>query len=237
MRVVDTIYAVCIPGKEIQYEAKSNIVPIMGGAALLTLEEQNILSRKGYVLDNDNANLSELNKYWGELSCVEWILLNANTSHIGNAQYRRGWIEPDSGWYGINTLYVPEAANFSITLEQQFYGGHRSFDGPAITRELADSGEWLFSRREIDEVWSQNKFFGCNMARGPTEHYKQFMGLLLSALFPLWKKHEEMFLSIEGYDKRAIAFLAERIMTGIILHRDKLLPGINIQTAPISFVK
>ena len=233
----DTIYAVCIPGEKVRYESKSRIIPIMGGSALLTLEEQNELLQKGYKLDNDNTRLSKLNRYWGELSCVEWILLNATDAHIGNAQYRRGWIEPDNDWYEENTLYVPEPANFSITLEQQFYGGHQSFDAPAMTRELADSGEWVFSRKEIDQVWSQKDLFGCNMARGPIAHYKVFMNLLFSALLPLWEKHQDFFLSIEGYDKRAIAFIAERIMTGIILHRDKLLPGMNIQTAPISFIK
>jgi len=139
-------------------------------------------------------------------------------------------------WYEENTLYFPEPALFSCTLEQQFYGGHSAFDAPAITRELADSGSWIFSREEIDAIWKQNSFIGCNMARGGNVQYKQFMSALFVALAPIWHKHEEQFLRIGGYDKRALAFIAERLITGMVLYRDKLFPGMNIATAPIGFI-
>ena len=74
------------------------------------------------------------------------------------------------------------------------------------------------------------------MARGASTHYKQFMGALLAALEPIWKKHKEQFLCIEGYDKRALAFIAERLITGMVLYREKLFPSMNIATAPIGFV-
>jgi hypothetical protein len=133
-------------------------------------------------------------------------------------------------------LYVPEPAVFTCTLEQQFYGGHSEFDAPAITRELADTGAWAFTREEIDKLWAQNLFIGCNMARGPKQHYKQFMTTLFVCLLPIWEKHKEHFLSIEGYDKRALAFIAERLLTGLVLYRDKFFPGMTIETAPIGFI-
>jgi hypothetical protein len=231
-----TIYAVCIPGEKVRYEARSHIIPIMGGASALASEEREALRTQGYVFDDENGFLSERNSRWGELSCVSWMILNAQQQNIGNAQYRRNWLEPGDQWYDENTLYFPEPALFSCTLEQQFYGGHSQFDAPAITRELADSGRWIFSREEIDNIWKQNSFIGCNMARGPSIQYKQFMSALFVALDPIWHKHEKHFLSIEGYDKRALAFMAERIITGMVLYRDKLFPGMNIATAPIGFI-
>lgn len=231
-----TIYAVCIPGQKVRYEAKSCIVPIMGGSYNLSPEERELLRDEGYVFDDEGANFSPLNQYWGELSCIEWMTLNCRESNIGNAQYRRNWVEPNDEWYDEHTLYVPEPAVFGCSLERQFYGGHSAFDGPAITRELADTGSWLFTREQIDKLWAQNLFFGCNMARGPREKYNQFMGTLLDCLKPIWEKHQDHFLSIEGYDKRAMAFIAERIVTGMILYRDKLFPSIPIQTAPIAFI-
>jgi len=33
-----------------------------------------------------------------------------------------------------------------------------------------------------------------------------------------------------------MAFLSERIMTALVLHRDKIWPGLQIQTAPIQFI-
>jgi hypothetical protein len=232
----DTIYAVCLPNERVRYTSQSQIVPIMGGAYALTKEQRKNLREEGYVFDDEGAFLSSLNNRWGELSCVHWMILNAHDTFIGNAQYRRGWVEPNDEWYSPDALYVPDPATFSCSLEQQFYGGHSAFDAPAITREFADTGKWLFSREEIDQVWAQSSFIGCNMARGSKSDYKRFMTVLFTGLVPIWEKHKELFLSIEGYDKRAIAFIAERLITGMVLYRDRILPGMQIKTAPISFI-
>jgi hypothetical protein len=232
----DTIYAVCVPGEKVRYTAKSRIVPIMGGAFALTRQEREEHRGEGYVFDDEGAFLSSLNNRWGELSCVHWMILNANENIIGNAQYRRGWKEPNNEWYDPETLYVPDAASFSCSLEQQFYGGHSAFDAPAITREFADTGNWLFTREEIDQIWSQSSFIGCNMARGNKKDYTRLMTVLFTGLLPIWEKHKEAFLSIEGYDKLAIAFIAERLITGMVLCRDRVLPDMQIATAPISFI-
>lgn len=236
MHPENTIYAVCIRGEKVRYQAQSRIVPIMGGAYQLSLEERSQLRGKGFVFDDEGAELSSLNAMWGELTCIHWMLLNAKEANIGNAQYRRNWLEPNDFWYDDDTLYVPEAACFSCSLEQQFYGGHSSFDAPSITRAFADTGQWALSREEIDAVWKQNMFFGCNMARGSRQLYMQFMTTLFNALIPIWEKHKKDFMKIKGYDKRALAFIAERLITAFILHREKLFPGVKILTAPIGFI-
>lgn len=231
-----TIYAVCIPGEKVRYEARSHIAPIMGGACHLKDHERAWLRSEGYQFDDEDAFLSPLNSQWGELTCIHWMINNAKEPNIGNAQYRRNWVEPNDQWYEEDVLYVPEAAEFGCSLEQQFYGGHRDFDAPAICRELAATGNWLFSTEENEAIWAQNRFIGCNMARGSNQNYKQFMTVLFNALLPIWNKHEKHFMKIKGYDKRALAFISERIITGIVLYRDKILPGINIATAPIGFI-
>lgn len=231
------IYAVCIPGKEVRYSSLAQLIPIMGGACKLSLKEREDLRQKGYVFDDEGQSfLSPLNPQLGELSCIQWIVNNAEQMNIGNAQYRRNWVEPCTEWYDDNTLYVPEFATFDCSLEQQFYGGHSAFDAPLMTRALADTGQWLFSREETDKLWKQNLFIGCNMARGPREQYQKFMTTLFSALMPIWEENKDLLLQIEGYDKRAIAFIAERLITGMVLYRDRLFPGINIATAPIGFI-
>lgn len=231
------IYAVCIPGETVRYSSRAPLIPIMGGACKLSEEERKNLRQQGYVFDDEEQSfLSPLNPQLGELSCIQWVVNNAQQANVGNAQYRRNWVEPNDEWYDQNTLYVPEFATFGCSLEQQFYGGHSAFDAPLITRTLADTGQWLFSREEVDKLWQQNLFIGCNMARGPLNHYQKFMTTLFDALMPIWKENKESFLQIEGYDKRAIAFIAERLITGMVLYRDKLFPGMNIATAPISFI-
>ena len=231
------IYAVCIPGETVRYSSRAPLIPIMGGACKLAPEEREDLRQKGYVFDDEGQSfLSPLNSRFGELSCIQWVVNNAEQLNIGNAQYRRNWVEPSSKWYDENTLYVPEFATFSCSLEQQFYGGHSAFDAPLITKTLAASGKWLFSLEEIDKLWKQNLFIGCNMARGPREQYQKFMTTLFSALMPIWEENKESLLQIKGYDKRAIAFIAERLITGMVLYRDRLFPGMNIATAPIGFI-
>jgi len=232
------IYAVCIPGETVRYSSRAPLIPIMGGACDLTEEERKELRQNGYIFDDEGqTSLSPLNSQFGELSCIQWIVNNAEQLNIGNAQYRRNWVEPSSTWYSESTLYVPEFATFGCSLEQQFYGGHSAFDAPLITRTLADTGQWLFSREQIDKIWAQNMFIGCNMARGPRAEYRLFMTTLLNALSPIWETHKNAFLQIEGYDKRAIAFIAERLITGMVLYRDRLFPEMNIGTAPIGFIK
>ena len=231
------IYAVCISGETVRYSSRAPLIPIMGGACKLHPKEREDLRQKGYVFDDEGKSfLSPLNSRFGELSCIQWIINNAEQANIGNAQYRRNWVEPDSEWYDENTLYVPEFATFGCSLEQQFYGGHPSFDAPLITRALADTGQWLFSREEIDKVWRQNLFIGCNMARGPRDQYQKFMTTLFGALMPIWEANKKSFLQIKDYDRRAIAFIAERLITGMVLYRDKLFPEMNIATAPIGFI-
>lgn len=231
------IYAVCIPGEKVRYSSRAPLIPIMGGACNLSREERETLRKENYVFDDETEDsLSPLNSCFGELSCIKWMMAEARQKNIGNAQYRRNWIEPDDGWYDKKTLYVPEFAQFSCSLEQQFYGGHSAFDAPAITRSLADTGEWLFSREQIDNIWAQDLFIGCNMARGPRSEYYRFMTTLFEALSPIWHLNREAFMQIEGYDKRALAFIAERLITGMVLYRDKLFPGMKIATAPIGFI-
>jgi len=231
------IYAVCIPGKTVRYSSRAPLIPIMGGAYKLLEGEREDLRQQGYVFDDEEQSfLSPLNPYLGELSCIQWIVNNAQQANIGNAQYRRNWVEPSNEWYDENTLYVPEFATFSCSLEQQFYSGHSAFDAPSITKALADTGQWLFSREEIDKIWQQNLFIGCNMARGPRSQYQEFMTTILDALTPIWEENKESLLKIEGYDKRAIAFIAERLITGMVLYRDRFFPGMNIATAPIGFI-
>jgi hypothetical protein len=62
------------------------------------------------------------------------------------------------------------------------------------------------------------------------------MTVLFDALFPIWDRHQDHFMTIDGYDTRAIAFIAERVMTAMVLHRERLFPGMKIETAPIRFI-
>ena len=120
------IYAVCIPGEEVRYSSRAPLIPIMGGSCELSKEEREKLHQSGYVFDDEGQTfLSPLNSRFGELSCIQWIVNNAEQLNIGNAQYRRNWIEPSDKWYDADTLYVPEFAHFDAALSNSFTVGTR----------------------------------------------------------------------------------------------------------------
>ncbi len=231
-----TIYAACIPGEKIRYETRSTLVPVMGGACKLSKSQRESLRRQGYKFDDENSTLSELNSQWADLSSILWVLLNAKEDNIGTSQYRRTWEEPDGKWYKPDTLYIPESIEFKYSLGEQVKLSHRAFNAVLITKTIAASGNWLFTKEEIVQVWKQNVFYGCLMARGPRDEYRKFVTILFDALFPIWNRYQDHFMTINGYDTRAIAFIAERVMTAMVLHRERLFPGMKIETAPIRFI-
>ena len=208
----------------------------MGGACKLSKSQRESLRHQDYKFDDENSILSELNPQWADLSSILWVLLNAKENNIGTSQYRRTWEEPDNGWYSPDTLYIPESVKFKYSLGEQVKLSHRSFNAVAITKMMAGSDNWLFTREEIGDLWRQNVFYGCLMARGPRDSYRQFMTVLFDALFPIWDRCQDHFMTIDGYDTRAIAFIAERVMTAMVLHRERLFPGMKIETAPIRFI-
>ena len=236
MQPIDsTIYAVCVKDQPVRYSNRSRIVPLLANACALSPEERASYKEMGYELDDENASFSEVNPFFAELSCIDWILNNANDDNIGNAQYRRNWEEGEDTAYDPEVLYVPQAAQFGFSLAQQFAGGHL-FPGIGMTMHMASKSSWPFTKEEMEKVWNQNHFHGCLMARGNREDYKQFMGLLMECMVPLWDEFKDHLVTIEGYDKRSIAFMAERVMTGIVLYREKFFPGMTIHTAPIGFI-
>ena len=73
------------------------------------------------------------------------------------------------------------------------------------------------------------------MARGPSDKYKIFMAMLLECMIPIWHNNSDKIMKVEGYDKRVMAFVAERMMTALIIHREKIF-DFQIMTAPIEFI-
>jgi hypothetical protein len=236
MQPIDsTIYAVCVKDQPVRYSSRSRIIPLLAHACALSSEERAAYKAMGYEMDDENAHLSEVNPYFAELSCIEWILNNSSEDNIGNAQYRRNWEEDENLMYDPEVLYVPQAARFGFSLAQQFVGGHQ-FPGVGMTMAMSMKGGWPFTKEEMEKVWEQNEFHGCLMARGSQENYKRFMRLLMECMVPLWETFKNQLVDIEGYDRRSIAFMAERVMTGLILYRGKFFPDMTIHTAPIGFV-
>jgi len=215
------IYAAKLKDQQITYSSPSTIIPTVVGAHSLTDDERCALRNTGHVFDDEGYHISQLNPFFCELTAVYWFMNNTEHEYVGNAHYRRKWADADIEHSEEGVLYVSDPAHFSCTLREQFLGGHAGFDAPAMTISLAERGLLPFTASEMEAVWNQKVFHGCQMVRGPHQLHSQFMTVMFDCLWPLWYEHRDEIKVMEGYNRRMMGFVGERMMTGLILLRDK----------------
>lgn len=231
-----TVYAVSLHGTPIRYTSEANLVPLCAYASTLEEDKRKQLENEGWLFDDHENNISSLNPWFAELTAI-FTIINYDTSRlVGNAQYRKRWTESAIASSDETILYVPEPLLFCQSVAEQMAAGHTSFDGAEMMLEAAaTTHNFPFTVQEIEKVLHQNFFYGYLMARGPSDQYKIFMKTLLECMAPVWHMHKKQIMTIDGYDRRAIAFMAERMMTAMILYREKIF-DFKIMSAPIEFV-
>ena len=218
-----------------RYDTLATMHRMRLGAEKLSVYDQIDLVHGGWILDNQGRGISELNKWWSELTGIYWMVNNSPHDFIGNAQYRRKWRDDGLEPSACDVLYIPEPEHFHCSVADQYLGGHKGMDGIDQALAAADRGELPLSRGDLEAAFEQRVFYGHIMARGPHQLYCQFMQTLLDCMWPIWDNGKEKIMQIEGYNCRYISFLAERIMTALVLHRGKVCPSMSIETAPIEF--
>jgi hypothetical protein len=209
------IYAAKLKHQAITYASPSTTIPIIVGAHSLADKERQDFRAAGHAFDDEGANISQLNPFFCELTSVYWLMHNTAHDYVGNAHYRRKWADDDIENSEPGVLYVSDPAYFGCTLREQFFGGHSGFDAPAITISLAERGLLPFSASEMEAVWNQKVFHGCEMVRGPRQLHSQFMNVMFDCLWPIWDEHCEEIKALEGYNRRMMGFVGERMMTGL----------------------
>lgn len=215
------IYAAKLKNQQITYSSPSSLIPIVVNACELSSSERIDLLHAGHVFDDEGQSISPLNPFFCELTSVYWLLYNRKEQeYIGNAHYRRKWADCDIEYSEPDVLYVSDSCQFGYSLAEQFRAGHSGFDAPSMTIGLAERGLIPFSASQMKAVWEQGTFHGCQMARGPRKYYEAFMGLAFDCLWPFWEEHKEEIMAMEGYNRRMMGFVGERIITGLILCRD-----------------
>lgn len=229
------LFVMCHDGHLPRYTSTATIHPMRVNASTVNIYDQIDLAHSGWKLDCQGDNISELNKWWSELTGIYWIVNNASEEFIGNAQYRRKWRDDGLDPSSSSVLYIPEPEHFHCSVAEQYAGGHQGMDGLDQVLLAASRKQLPLSPEEFEAAFNQNIFYGHIMARGHCELYRQFMRTLLDCMWPIWDNAKESIYQIEGYNRRYISFLAERVMTALVLHRDKVWPGLQIETAPIQF--
>ena len=229
------LYVMCHGDNLPRYDTLATMHRMRLGAEKLSVYDQSELVPGGWILDNQGRGISELNKWWSELTGIYWMVNNSPHDFIGNAQYRRKWRDDGLEPSACDVLYIPEPEHFHCSVADQYLGGHKGMDGIDQALAAADRGELPLSRGDLEAAFEQRVFYGHIMARGPHQLYCQFMQTLLDCMWPIWDNGKEKIMQIEGYNCRYISFLAERIMTALVLHRGKVCPSMSIETAPIEF--
>jgi hypothetical protein len=230
-----TICAVSLHGAPIRYTTEANLVPFCAYATTLNADKRQQLKNEGWSFDDTGENISHLNPWFAELTAIFSIVYHDKSDLIGNAQHRRRWQEKMLAPSDENVLYVPKPAIFNISLADQMRQGHASFDGVTMIMNATEASDFPLNASIMEKVLQQNHFHGCLMARGPEKYYKTFMKTLLDCMNIIWQANSEKIMMLTGYDRRAIAFMAERVMTALILCRESLF-DFEIMTAPIKFI-
>lgn len=230
------IYAVRMADSEMRYQSSFKTVEVIANAHALTKEEKEPLAAKGCLFDDEcTGNISSLNPWWGELTAIHYLLQTNTTPFAGNAQHRRFWRDTDLSMVPKDGLCLSVPCRFGCSLAEQFRGGHR-FGGVEMTMHVAKAGKLPFTAEEMAAVWNQPYFQGGPMAVGNWNHYKTLMGVLFDCLWPIWEGYGSDMRFIQGYDQRAMAFLSERLLTGIIMFKDKFIPRIPLYNIQQGFI-
>lgn len=233
---VPSIYGITIDGADLRYKSKFPLIKTMANAAALSENRKHELKAEGYCFDDDYAdNISQLNPWWGELTAIHRILHLNEFPLVGNAQYRRHWGDKELGLVHPDCLYLSHPCHFPFSLQEQFEGYHY-FPGYAMTMSVAEAGKLPFSPAELQGIWQQNRFQGGPMAIGSWSAYKRLMTALFDCLWPIWEAYEGEIKALQGYDRRAIAFLSERLLSGLVLMPERFVGRIPLQYIKMHYV-
>jgi hypothetical protein len=100
---------------------------------------------------------------------------------------------------------------------------------------LASKGKLPLTENELACAWTQNRFQGGPMAIGSPEHYVLVMEILFDCLWPIWGEYKEEIMQLNGYDRRAMAFMSERLLSGIVLFSEKFFGNIPLRFIPLQY--
>lgn len=229
------IYAAKLSHQDVNYSSPATTIPIVGASHALSKEDRQKLRESGHVFDDEGKNISELNPFFCELTAIYWQIHHCNDRLMGSAHYRRKWDDTGIVNSADDVLYVKEPYCFPCSVAQQLMDCCRSFDAPKATMSLAERGLLPLTASEMEAFWSQNMLHSALMARGPQVYYKQLMHLLFDTLWPIWEENEQELRSINGYNRRMMGFIGERMMTALILYSDKFF-NFPIAYSPVHLI-
>lgn len=234
-----TLYCCSLADKQPRYgQNDSSIIPVLAGAVLNDTETKSRLKTQQWRFDDEGENISALNPVWGDLTVLYWAWRNTKEENWGVCQYRRKWSEFDAINSRRDLLYVPYPVRLHEgSVRRQYEICHGVYPGYEISMKLASANKIPLSREMLEVAWQQDLLYSCNMARGPRALMEIFCEVIFATMNAFYLDSLELCSHLQGYQRRSIAFTAERMVTAMMLHSDFFFGANNVRCASMELVQ
>lgn len=221
------IYCICFskqkPRKTQIYQKN-----IMDNAVALSDNYRRELEQEGFLFDDSGDNISELNMYFGDLTATYWIWKNSNYDIVGTSQYRRFWDDSiATQHFEDNTLYVQDPVILDNTIRNQYIGSHGEL-GLKLLDELALNNKIVLTPEMLEKTYALHYLYSCNMFIAHKPVYDKFCEVLFEIVFEIYHTYSDVIKELDSYNRRTPAFLAERIITALIVNKEHFFPELKI---------
>jgi hypothetical protein len=196
----------------------------MCNAHALEPYEREYLTRKQFEFDDIGDNISNLNWAFGDLTGTYYIWKNTQHEFVGHNQYRRFWNEHTIFNLESNTLYYSAPTVFDYSCAEQYNGCHGEY-GLTVLRNMTTK---KFTSQHIDTLYYIKHINPCNMFFAHKATYDVFCETLFDIMFDVYHVAEPVIKDFDSYQRRMVAFLAERVMTSLIYNHKYFFGDINI---------
>lgn len=228
-----TLYCNCFNGYEnrmTQFDQHN----LMCGAQGLRRDYRTDLAQRGFVFDDVGDNISNLNKYLGDLTGLYWVWKNTQDPVVGTNQYRRMWDEEQirSQTHEPTTVYVLQRIDFDETVYDQYVRHHGQFGMDMLFEAQAQGRIDLPNVAQLKTL----RYLHCNnMFYASRPVFDQVCNRLFPIVLDLFDKIKYIVHTAPANQTRTVAFLAERILTLMFVDPDYYFPGCAVREIGWSF--
>ena len=188
--------------------------------------------------DATHGYKGELNPYWSELTCMEWMTLECNDEFRGIANYRRCFTDEALSNSYDDVLYIPERFYLHTSVSEHWQGCHSpTYQIPNQTLALAKKHKLPIPEDMLSDFWNGNRLHPILMHYGRKDLVKRFTGLLFSCMMPIWEAYKDEYAHLEGYPQRWLGYLTERIQSAIIINASYFFGNMKVEEAPMIMVE
>lgn len=213
---------------------------IMAGSFNLSEEERLKLQNQKYILDDEGDNISHLNKHFGDLTALYWAWKNSKDEYVGMSQYRRFWDEDNlKNLLPLEekTIYIPQPYEFGSVL-QQYIECHGEY-GIKKLKEYVKTKPMKLTDHLIDDLNNIYTIYPFNMMMCHKNLFDKVCETLFEILFDIYDSDMIEYINerskLDEYQRRLPAFLSERILTLMYVHR-KYFFGDDIDTRVVKMI-